>query len=237
MSRTILITGSSSGIGLSVTRHLLEQNHKVIGISRRAQIESSPLFTHYQIDLSNLKLLPKEMQKILKKHPDIDFLFLNAGYGQLANLEEISYPCIENLISMNLTQTAFLTKAFLPHLKKQSHANLVFNLSTCALAGYHSFSTYCASKFGLRGFAQSIRDECANTKVHVTSLLPGMVRTHFFDQEPLGPSDDSCEAIEPGDFGPIFDLLLQTRTGTVIEEIVLRPQRKGIKKRKSSLKN
>lgn len=230
MPRCILVTGSSSGIGQAITRHLLKLGHRVIGISRREQKEESDNFTHYQIDLADIDTLPEKLKMVEKAHPDIDFVLLNAGQGHLTNIEELSYEQIDKLLSFNLTQYAFVTKAFLPTLKKKDHANIVYIASTSGRKGSKRFSIYCASKFGVCGLAESIRDECKTTNVHVTILSPGMVRTPFFDTFDLGPSDHPYEAIEPEDFHPIMDLLLNLRHGSVIEEIVIRPMRSGIKK-------
>ena len=116
----------------------------------------------------------------------------------------------------------------LPHFKTKNRGDVIFIGSEAALEGGKKGSLYCATKFGLRGFSQSIRQESANKNIRVTLINPGMVRTSFFDDLNFQPGDDEENAIEPTDIADIIINILSMRSGTVVDEINLTPQKKVI---------
>lgn len=179
----ILITGASSGIGKACAQKCLENNFEVVAVARdfkKCEI-NHPLFTSYNIDLSHLDLLEANLKEVSKKHPDIDALVLSAGKGLFGHLEQLKGDAIRSLIDLNLTSQVLITKIFLPTMKKQHKGTIVFIGSEAALEGKTQGSIYCASKFALRGFSQSLRKECAKGGVRICLINPGMVKTPFFD--------------------------------------------------------
>ena len=97
------------------------------------------------------------------------------------------------------------------------------------MVGSKQGSLYCASKFGLRGFCQSIRDESRDKNVSVSLINPGMARTAFFDGLTFSPGDEPENAIEPEDIADLVITILGMRQGTVIDEINLSPLKKVLK--------
>ena len=87
---------------------------------------------------------------------------------------------------------------------------------------------YCASKFALRGFAQALRQECCGSGVHVSIINPGMVRTEFFDELDFGPGQNSCNFIEVINVANTLKMILEARSGMVIDEINLSPLKKVV---------
>ena len=80
-----------------------------------------------------------------------------------------------------------MTRALIPLMKKQKKGKIIFIGSDSALQGGKQGSIYSVAKFGLRGFSQALRDECAKSKVHISIVNPGMVRTDFFDELSFSP--------------------------------------------------
>ena len=122
-----------------------------------------------------------------------------------------------------------ITRLVLPHFKVQKRGDIVFIGSDAALEGSKKGSLYCAAKFGLRGFSQTIREECASKNVRVSLINPGMVRTQFFEKLDFRPGDDAANAIEPDDVALAAISVFSARPGTVINEINLTPLKKVIK--------
>ncbi|MCK5307276.1 MAG: SDR family oxidoreductase, partial [Zetaproteobacteria bacterium] len=118
--------------------------------------------------------------------------------------------------------------ALLPGMKQRKSGTLIFMGSETALDGAKRGTVYSASKFGLRGLAQSLRLECATSGVRVGIINPGMVKTEFFDQLDFQPGVDPDNYILPEDVAEAVLLVLEARYGTVFDEINLSPQKKVI---------
>lgn len=229
--RKVLVTGSSDGIGRSITLSLLNSGAKVIGLARDHSKfnPETKNYIIYKTDFSNEEILLNTITKIIKDHKDLDCLVSNAGFGKFGTLETFSTKEINDFIFTNLTSHMILTNKILPHLKKIRKGNIIFIGSESALKGGKNGSLYSAAKFGLRGFSQSIREESCSKNIHVSLINPGMVRTSFFNNLDFMPGEDKSNAIEPDDIGKIIIDILSTRNGSVIEEINLSPLKKVIK--------
>jgi short-subunit dehydrogenase len=229
--RKVLVTGSSDGIGRSITLSLLKSGAKVIGLARDHSKfnPETKNYIKYKTDFSNEEILLNTITKIIKDHKDLDCLVSNAGFGKFGSLETFSTKEINDFIFTNLTSHMILTNKILPHLKKIRKGNIIFIGSESALKGGKNGSLYSAAKFGLRGFSQSIREESCSKNIHVSLINPGMVRTSFFNNLDFMPGEDKSNAIEPDDIGKIIIDILSTRNGSVIEEINLSPLKKVIK--------
>lgn len=226
MTRTIIVTGASSGFGLKICEYLLQDGHKVIGIARsiaKSPLKEHPLFIPYPLDLRKMNA-----DSVAKRFADADTLILNAGMGHFGNLEELSYEKMQEVMELNFFSQVFLTKAFLPSLKKKKRSDLVFIGSEAALQGKKKGSIYCASKFALRGFAQALREECASSSVRVSMIQPGMARTPFYDQLHFEPSSEEHSALEAEDVAQAVRLILGLHGRAVCDEILLSPLKKSL---------
>lgn len=235
VKRTVLVTGASSGIGRAIARQLLQQGHHVVGVSRDVSKFTKPLsnFSPIQLDLAALDQLPKQLKQLQSDFPNIDAVVFCAGIGQFGGLEEFSYPQIEQLLTINFTSSAFLTRALLPALKRKPHSDLIFIGSEAALKGSRKGALYCASKFAVRGFTQALREECAKSNVRVSLINPGMVKTPFFDDLAFEPGEDDSQFILPEDVAEAVCYVLTSRPHIVIDEINLSPLNKVVKFKKT----
>lgn len=229
--RTILITGASSGIGQAICKKLIQDNHTVIGLARDFNKSDivDPRFVPVDIDLADLDALPDKLQQIVKDHPIIDGVVCNAGRGQFGSLEEFSFTQVRALIDLNFTSHAYITKTFLPQMKQRQQGNIIFIGSEAALSGSRKGAIYCASKFALRGMAQALREECAKGGVHISIINPGMVKTPFYDELDFTHGEEEVNFIEPEDVANAAALILNSRHGTVLDEINLSPLKNVIK--------
>mgnify|MGYP000606213856 CR=1 FL=1 len=169
--RTLLVTGCSRGIGLAVTRRLLDEGHAVIGVSRQHPDVGDTGFIHVRLDLSDLQRLPEQLAEIAKSHPQIDGLVLNAGMGRFGALEQFSAAQVRQLIDLNLTSQVLIALAFLPKLKHRGAGDLVFVGSEAAIKGGRNGAVYSATKFALRGLASALARELAPQGVHVAHFV------------------------------------------------------------------
>ena len=230
-NRTILITGASSGIGHAIATLLLRQGYRVIGLARDFSKSSldSENFVAVSIDLSRLDELAAHLETLIRDEPVIDGVICCAGSGRFGSLEEFSYPQIKALIELNLTSQIYLVRILLPGMKQRASGDIIFMGSESARSGGKRGAVYSAAKFGLRGLAQSLRQECAASGVRVSIVNPGMVKTAFFDGLDFQPGDEPENYILPEDVARAVLTILEARAGTVIDEINLSPQKKVIR--------
>ena len=229
--KTALITGASRGIGAAVASRLLSRGCKIVGLSRtppRNELLNSNGYQHIETDLSRLDALPKQIKALHKQLDNIDILIANAGYGRFGSLEEFSASQIRQLVDVNLTSQMLMIREFLPAMKTRGHGHIVLMGSEAALSGARKGTVYCATKFALRGFAQSLREETATSGIRVTLINPGMVQTSFFDALNFTPGDAPDAHLQDSDIADAVEFALQARAGCCVDEINLSPQRNVI---------
>ncbi len=229
-SRTILVTGASRGIGKAISEKLLQEFCRVIGIGRefRPGSEHGTDFTPVPIDLSEIKQLPEQFSQLRRKNSDIDCIICNAGFGRFGSLEEFSPLQIQHMIDLNLTSQILLIREFLPSLKGKGRGDIILMGSEAALSGGKRGAVYSATKFALRGLAQSLREECSGSGVRVGIINPGMVDTDFYSDLYFQPGTDQDAHLTAEDVAQAVWLMLSARPGAAIDEINLSPQKKVI---------
>ncbi|MDO6459092.1 SDR family oxidoreductase [Granulosicoccaceae sp. 1_MG-2023] len=224
-----LVSGSSRGIGLAISEALLAAGHRVTGIAR-----STPAlhgrYEHIALDLSDAEAVRRALEPRLKQ-TCFDGLINNAGAGLFGSLEEFSWAQIEASLRLNLLSAMQLTRLLIPQLKRQARSDIVFIGSESALQGGRYGSVYSAAKFGLRGFAQSLRHECAGSNTHVGIVQPGMVRSDFFNDLHFGPGPDAAHALLPADVAAAVMQMLNAPDHALIEELIVNPRQHVVKKK------
>ncbi len=229
----VLITGASRGIGRATAEQLYRNGWQVVAIARDfGDWSNRPReIDIIELDLSQTAHLPKQLKAIAKEHPDIDAVICNAGAGHFGALEQFSYQQIEAMVQLNLLQHLFISRAFIPQIKHRGSGSLIFVGSESALSGGRYGAIYSACKFGLRGFAQSLREECSSSGIRVGIINPGMVKSHFFDDLNFKPGDDPANSIPVFEVAKAIESMLNAGPHTVIDEINLSPLKKVVKKK------
>jgi short-subunit dehydrogenase len=231
--KKVLISGSSSGIGRAIAEMFLSHDWQVVGLARDHQKfqPDSPCYDTHAIDLSKTNTLERELKAIANVHPQLDCLVLSAGVGMFGACEQLSFQDMQTVMDVNFLSQALMVKTWLPQFKKAGGGHIIFIGSEAALSGERQGSAYCASKFALRGFSQSLRKECARANVAVTLINPGFVDTPFFDDLDFAPEDPSVHAIAPQSIADCVWQVVGMAAPCVVEEINLQPMTKGIKKK------
>lgn len=173
----VVLTGASGGIGLHIGAALCAQGAKVLAVSRSG-LALDPLLKRYpgQIqwvaaDLSTAQGRQRVREEALRM-PGFNLLINAAGTNHFAMLEQLADQDIESMLQINLLAPVLLTAQLLPALR-QARAAMIVNVgSTYGSIGYAGYAAYCASKFGLRGFSESLRRELADSQVKVLYAAP-----------------------------------------------------------------
>ena len=230
MHKIAVVTGSSSGIGRATTIRFLDAGFMVIGLARhhdKYEI-SHDRYHPRRADFSDIDKLDKIAADILKDYPEISVLVCNAGFGDFRHLENFSHKQIQEFINVNLVAHIVLCRHMVSSMKKLGQGDIVIVGSEAALAGKRKATLYSSAKFGMRGFAQSLRDEVGSSGLRVCLINPGMVRSAFFNDLDFEPGNSPENAIEPEDIAKVIVETVGARKGTVIDEINLSPASKVI---------
>lgn len=228
--KTILVAGSSSGIGRAISEKLLAQNHSVIGLARDHSkfAPTNVNYRTYSLDFAVISKLEENFRRIQKENPAIDTLVCSVGYGEFAALEQFSVARMQRMLNVNFLSQVMLVKNFLPLFKQKKVGKIILLGSECALQGQKKGSIYCATKFALRGFSQSLRKECAAANIAVTLINPGIVATPFFTALDFEPASGVDHAIQPDQIATLVAHLIHEEQNCVYEEINLQPVKKVV---------
>jgi len=173
MSKVVLITGGSSGIGKTVGNYLQTKGYKVYGSSRSPQNVTDSLFPLVAIDVRNSQTIQQAVQEIIEKEGRIDVLINNAGVGITGPVEEIPLEEIQNNFHTNVFGPIEMMKAVLPFMRSQK-SGLIINVTS--IAGYMGLpyrGIYSASKGALELITESIRMEVKPFNIKITNVAPG----------------------------------------------------------------
>jgi short-subunit dehydrogenase len=137
-------------------------------------------------DVSDREAVTKFATDVLADHGRVTHLINNAGVGLIGEFQHITIEDFEWLMGINFWGAVYLTKAFLPTLLQQDAAHVVNVSSVFGLIAPAEQTAYCASKFALRGFTESLRAELRETNVSVSSVHPGGIKTNIVRNSKIG---------------------------------------------------
>lgn len=215
MSKTWLITGTSTGLGRLLTERLLERGDRVVATLRQPGVLDELLQRHgdrlhaLTLDMTDTKAIRTVMQEAFERMGRIDVVVSNAGYGLFGAGEEVSDAQIERQIATNLTGSIQLIRAALPHLREQGGGRIVQVSSEGGQIAYPNFSLYHATKWGIEGFVESVAKEVAPFGIDCLIIEPGPTGTNFAagldHAHPLAcyedtPAGEVRRAVASGDF-------------------------------------
>ncbi len=177
---TALVTGASGGIGAATAEALARRGARLVLAGRDRERLAAVAARTGGVPLAADLLTPEGVAAVSAAAAAADLLVFNAGGGWAGTLDSMPTERISELVALNLTAPMQLTRSVLPALRRRSAGHLVFVASVAAL-GVAEEAVYSATKSGLRAFADAVRLEVADDRVGVTTVLPGVVDTPFFD--------------------------------------------------------
>ena len=207
MSKTILITGASSGIGKATAIHFQQKGWNVIATMRNPEkdIELSNLGNVHleKLDVLDLQSIENAIQNGIKKFGKIDALVNNAGYGAYGPLETFPRENIIKQFNTNVIGLMDVTKAIIAHFR-QNKDGVIVNISS--IGGQMTFalgSLYHGTKFAVEGISESLHYEMAEIGVKVKVVEPGFIATDF------GGRSFDFQAGEVVEYQPIIGALMK----------------------------
>jgi len=179
MSKVVLITGGSSGIGKSMGEFLLAKGFNVYGTSRRPENYKNSLFPIVALDVNVVNSITKAIDEVVSKEGRLDVLVNNAGVGITGPIEEIPEAEIQHNFNTNFFGPINVIKAVLPQMRKQN-SGLVINVTS--IAGYMGLpyrGIYSASKGALEILTEAFRMELKGFNIHMANVAPGDFATNI----------------------------------------------------------
>jgi short-subunit dehydrogenase len=177
-SKTILITGASSGIGYTTARYLMSKGHRVIGMSRSYPKKDYD-FEYYTCDITDEKMVKETIHTIEQNHKHIDVLINSAGMGISGAIEYTPIEEVEKIYQTNVFGLFLLTKTLLPLLRKSDKAKII-NISSIASEIALPFQAfYSMTKASVDAFTKALYVELKPFNIQVSAILPGDIKTDF----------------------------------------------------------
>lgn len=210
-SRTLLITGVSSGFGRALAQEALANGYRVIGTVRNAEAKAAFEELHgqnalaFELDVTHFTAIDALIADIEDQQGPIDVLVNNAGYGHEGIMEESSLEEMRRQFDVNVFGAVAITKAVLPFMRKRRRGHILNITSMGGFITMPGISYYCGSKFALEGISETLSKELATFNIHVTAVAPGSFRTDWAGRSMVR----SARSIS--DYDALFDPIRQAR--------------------------
>ena len=198
-----VITGAGSGIGAALAANLAARGMDLALADRNAQglaataavVRAAGVkVTEHVLDVTDKEALAALPDAVLAAHGRVTLLVNNAGVALMGNFDQVSLPDFEWVMDINFWAPVRLCKAFLFALHREQAAHIVNVSSIFGMIAPPGQGPYCASKFAIRGFSESLRHELIGSNVGLTVVHPGGIRTAIADNARLSQGVDPDEA-------------------------------------------
>jgi len=192
MNKIVLITGASSGVGLSLT-HYLSKRFRVIAIARRIEkikeeFENNPNVEPFKIDLSDKREVVEGLEELIQKWGFIPYLINNAGINEKSSIQDLTDEQIWRSLQVNAIAPITILKKLLPGMKYNDFGRVINITSGAPLNCFPEFGAYSASKGALNALTVTASKECSGFNIKINLMSPGPVRTEMAPNAPMDPS-------------------------------------------------
>jgi NAD(P)-dependent dehydrogenase (short-subunit alcohol dehydrogenase family) len=190
-SKVWIITGAARGFGFEISRAVLAGGDTVIATVRsrpeelRTQLDHHPRLVVELLDIADEAQARALVARAVAKFGRIDVLVNNAGAGLLSAVEEASDEEVRRNYDVNVFGLLNVTRAVLPHLRRQRSGHIINLSSVGGLVGLGGWGLYGSTKFAVEGITEALANELAPLGIHATTVEPGYFRTNFLDKSSL----------------------------------------------------
>lgn len=185
------VTGASKGMGLSLTKLLLDKGNRIAATSRNTkQLKQSvgienDNFLPIELDITNSEDVKQAIKKTVEHFGGLDVVVNNAGFSFIGSIEELTNEEFRKALDVNLFGTVNVTRAAMAQFRKQRSGHIINIASAAGYIAGANIGSYVTSKFAMVGLTESLALEAAHLNVKATVVLPGSFRTNFLDEGSL----------------------------------------------------
>jgi NAD(P)-dependent dehydrogenase (short-subunit alcohol dehydrogenase family) len=195
--KTVLITGTSSGIGRAAAQHFARKGWNVAATMRRPDADnvlaSLPNTKLYALDVTSNDSIESAMESVVRDFGAIDCLVNNAGYGVDGVFEAMSDEVIVKQFETNVFGLMKTTRAVIPRMRANNGGSIVQVASMGGRITFPLFSIYHGTKWAVEGFSESLHYELRPFNIHVKIVEPGAIKTDFYGRSRVFVGGDRAE--------------------------------------------
>ena len=218
----VLVTGGASGLGAAVAQAVADRGGTPIVLDRDAPRDGAE-WDFERVDLADARAAEGAVARAIERHGGLDGIVTAAGTDACGKLEDVPGEDWDRVIAVNLLGTVAVVRAALPALERARNGRVVTVASTLGLRVLSDATAYCASKFGVVGFSRALALETAG-RIGVTMLVPGGMRTHFFDgRDPAYQPPPDAPLAPPEEIAAAVAFALERPPGVELRELVMCP--------------
>jgi NAD(P)-dependent dehydrogenase (short-subunit alcohol dehydrogenase family) len=216
---TVLVTGGASGLGAAVVAAVAAEGGTPVVLDLAAPADG---IAAERVDLARPREAEAAVHRVADAHGGLAAVVTAAGTDACGDIGDVDPDAWDRVVAVNLLGTAAVVRAALPHLER-SRGRVVTVASTLGLRALPAATAYCASKFGVVGFTRALAAEVGD-RVGVTMLVPGGMRTRFFDGRPeqFKPAPDQ-RLNDPADVARTVVFALRQPAGVELRELIVTP--------------
>lgn len=229
MARVIVISGATSGIGKAIARRFVDLGWQVIGLAR-SQEQLSGLedalganFKGFAVDIKNHADVSRVFNSIRQTCDTIHLLVNNAAVFKRDYFTECSAADIDDIIDTNVKGAMYCTLNTVQLMKANATPGRIINIGSVAgLHGIEKQAIYCASKYGLNGFAEALNQEIIRDNISITTLAPGGVHTPLWNDSNPYPGDID-QILHPDDIVKLVEYISTLEPRIILKNLAIFP--------------
>lgn len=228
VNKTVVVTGGTDGLGLSLAKAFNKKGAKMVVIGRNKEKLNRTLkklgssARGFVADVTRLA----NLDEVAKKVGAVDVLINNAGVWLEGSVMENTEEDIGRVIDVNFKGVVLATKAFLKKMLKVEEGTIINISSTSGLRGRDNQAVYAATKFAVTGFTESLKLDLANTNIKVCGFYPGGMKTRLFEK--AGKPKQNDDWMETDKVAEIIVFMVERDTSMMLDQVVL--NKRGTKK-------
>jgi NAD(P)-dependent dehydrogenase (short-subunit alcohol dehydrogenase family) len=232
--KVVLVTGAGSGLGEATARAFANAGCSVVCIDingeaaervRRDLANQDTKSIALQCDVSNAEAVFKRVEAVDAHFGRLDIVVNCAAIDHTLSVDEMTIEQWDQVINVNLRGPFLLAKAALPLMRRQHSGHIINVASTAATRAWANASAYHASKWGLVGFSRGLGVEGRADGIRVTTIIPGGMRTHFFDRfaEQHIPMPEQQNLQDPANVAKVIVFATQVPPESALQEVIITP--------------
>ncbi len=233
-SKVVVVSGAGSGLGQATALTFGRAGYRVAcldvseaGLARthKQLAGEEVLSAGFVCDVNDSEAVSGAVQQLHDHFGQIDVLVNNAAVDVTLGVHEMTIAQWDRVIGVNLRGPFLLSRAVLPHMQAQRSGHIVNVASTAATRAWANASAYLASKWGLVGFSRGLGVEGRPYNIRVSTIIPGGMRTHFFDRfhEQGIPMPDEANLQDPANVADVILYTVQMPVQSVVQEVIVTP--------------
>lgn len=205
MSKVVLVTGSSTGIGRAVAGYFYARGWKVAASMRTPEratwAPQDERFFPVALDVTSVESIETALQSIQTRWGGIDVLVNNAGYGLVGPFEGTDPDQVRRQFETNVFGLMNTTRSILPHFRQRRQGVIINVSSVGGQVTFPLYSCYHSTKWAVEGFTESLQFELKPFNIRLKLVEPGAIKTEFYDR--------SQDRVEAPDYQPFYDKTME----------------------------